>query len=185
MYHDIENEIPPDSQGVVLNVYRLWLLLVVTLMVNVITCGVLLLSNFGLIFLITSIIYLVVIGSASFMLWYRPVYNGLMKEHSLFYYIFFLFCGFHLLFSIYAVIGMGSGCAGISVVVSEFGNGHIAGGVLALVTTIGFLVQGLGIAWYYRILWRHNREKGHSFSQAKAELASHGARAYFTRGSQV
>lgn len=39
----------------------------------------------------------------SFLLWYRPAYNAYMKELSVFYYMYFLFAGFHLAFSAYMV----------------------------------------------------------------------------------
>ncbi|WFD30455.1 hypothetical protein MSPP1_001476 [Malassezia sp. CBS 17886] len=187
VYHDIASEIPPDSQPVMLNLYRLWLLLLVALIVNFVACLVLVISRGfdRLSDLINSIVYLVVIAPASFFLWYRPVYNGLMKEHSIFYYVYFVFCGFHILFSIYAVIGApGTGCAGVLTSIYAFTQGgHVAAGVLCAITSVLFLIQGLGNAWYYQIIWQHNHEQGHSFAQARAELASHGARAYLMRGS--
>ena len=187
MYHDIESEIPPDSQPVMLNVYRLWLLLVATLLWNMATCIVLMVSMSGRVSdMVNSVVYVVVITGCSFMLWYRPLYNGLMKEHSFFFYVYFLFCGFHILFSLYAVIGaQGTGCAGFFTMINTFRNSHVVGGVLSAVATTGFLLQGLGQAWYYHVVWVHNSERGHTFAQAKAELASHGLCAYLSRGSRV
>lgn len=186
VYHDIASEIPPDSQTTMLQVYRLWLLLVATLLVNLAACIVLFVSMGHISDLIDSIVYLVVITVASFFLWYRPLYFGLMKEHSLFFYVYFLFCGCHLLFSIYAVIGPPStGCAGFFNMTNAFSQHHIVAGVLSAISAAGFLVQGLGHAWYYRLIWQHNHEQGHSFSQAKAELASHGMRAYFLNSSRM
>ncbi|PKI85245.1 hypothetical protein MVES1_000945 [Malassezia vespertilionis] len=183
VYHDISAEIPPDSQPVMINIYRLWLLFAVTMAWNI-PANVLIWLNFGyLSSLITSIVYFCVIVPLSFFLWYRPVYNGLMKEHSLFYYIYFVFGGFHLLFSLYACIGAKStGCAGILAMSDAFYNHHFVTAALSLVASIGFLIQTLGNAWYYHVIWQHNHEQGHNFAQAKAELASHGAMAYFLRG---
>ncbi|PWN54198.1 scamp-domain-containing protein [Violaceomyces palustris] len=188
IYHDIASEIPADAQPIMLNLYRLWLLLVATLAINLVACVLLLVqgSNDGGKDMISGIVYLPVIGVASFLLWYRPVYNGFMKEHSLFYYLYFIFCGFHLAFSVYVFLGIPStGSAGLINTIQSFTSGKILAGVFGLVATVGFAIQGLGNLWYYRLIWQHNHEQGHTFAQAKAELTTHGMKAYFTRGSQV
>lgn len=157
-YHDIAGEIPPDAQPTMTAIYYLWLVLVGTLVVNAVACVFLFVAHNivdGLKDLILGFIYLALITAASFFLWYRPVYYGLMKEHSLFYYVYFLFCGFHLLFSAYAFVGPpGTGCAGIVNMIDAFQGSHWAAGVLALVATIGFLVQGLGQLWFFRVVRR-------------------------------
>lgn len=155
VYHDIDAEIPPDAQETMRHIYYLWLLLTATLIWNVPTVIVMAISSVPNANFIGAIIYLVFIPPLSFMLWYRPVYNGLMKEHSLFYYVYFLFGGFHLLFSLYAVVGYAStGCAGLLSVISAFYNGKWVGGALAIVSSLGFVVQGAGNLWYYRIVRR-------------------------------
>ncbi|KAN0059829.1 hypothetical protein ACQY0O_008403 [Thecaphora frezii] len=188
IYHDIEAEIPADTQPIMMNMYRLWLLLVLTLIINMVACVLLLVSgsNDGGKDMISGIVYLPVITAASFLLWYRPVYNGFMKEHSLFYYMYFIFCGFHLAFSLYCFLGIPStGSAGLLNTIQCFTNGRIVAGVFGALATAGFALQGLGNLWYYRLIWQHNHEQGHTFAQAKAELTTHGMKAYFTRGSQV
>lgn len=155
-YHDIEGEIPPDAQPVMTHIYYLWLVLVGTLIVNAIACLFIFLKDNiveGLEDIILGFIYLPLITAASFLLWYRPVYYGLMKEHSLFYYVYFVFCGFHLLYSIYAFVGPpATGCAGIVNMIDAFKKGHIVAGVLSAIATAGFAVQGLGHMWYYRVV---------------------------------
>lgn len=196
VYHDIASEIPPDSQGTMTHIYYLWLLFAATLVWNLVTVF---LARFVSVVPDTSfigaIVYVVVLIPLSFMLWYRPVYNGIMKEHSLFYYVYFVFCGFHLLFSLYAVIGAPStSCAGFFTMIRAFGLRKYLSGAFSLVSTLGFLVQGLGNLWYYRVVRCRDSPRstntinrvgaavltaeGHTFAQAKAELASHGARAY-------
>jgi hypothetical protein len=108
--------------------------------------------------------------------------------------------------------------------ISLFGRGKIVAAVLSLIATIGWAIQGLGNAFYYRSvraiylsrvlgfntdmrltrcltqIWQHHKTAGHSMekvsycfvygpcivslktSQAKAEFATHGAKAYFSRG---
>lgn len=181
IYHDISAEIPAHSQPTMLNLYRLWLLLVLTLILNLVGCVFLLIqgANDGATDMINSIVYLPVISITSFLLWYRPIYNGFMKEHSLFYYMYFLFCGFHLAFSLYLFLGIPStGSCGLLNTISSFTSGKIVAAILGTVTTVAMAVQGLGNAWYYREIWKHNHEQGHTFQQAKQELATHGAKAY-------
>jgi hypothetical protein len=184
IYHDISAEIPAgDLQVACTHIYYLWLALVLTLVINLVACVFV-----GVKEVISAIVYLVVITPASFMLWYRPVYNGFMKEHSLFYYMYFVFCGFHLAWSIYVFLGIPeTGSAALLTTIESFTaeNKRIVAGALGIVVTVGFAFQGLGQLWYFKQIWKHNHEQGHTFAQARAELASHGAKAYFTRGSNV
>lgn len=125
IYHDIDAEIPPDSREAMQHIYILWLVLVGTLIVNLVACVFLLIqgSSDGIKDMITGIVYLPVITALSFLLWYRPIYNGFMKEHSLFYYVFFLFAGFHLAFSVYAFLGIPStGSAGLLNTIQSFAS---------------------------------------------------------------
>lgn len=188
IYHDIEAEIPPDSQPIMQGLYKLWLLLVLALIVNMVACIFLLLegASDGGKDMISGVVYLPVITVTSFMLWYRPIYNGLMKEHSLFFYVYFIFAGFHLAFSVYVFLGIPStGSAGLINTIQAFADSELVAGILGAIATAMFGLQGLGNLWFYRLIWKHNNEKGHTFAQAKNELATHGMKAYFTRGSNV
>lgn len=159
-----------------------------TLVVNLVGSVFLLIqgSSDGIKDMIAGIVYLPVLSVASFLLWYRPAYNGFMKEHSLFYYTFFLFAGFHIAFSVYLFLGIPStGSDGLLNMIQSWSSSRHVAAILGIFVTAGFAVQGLGILWYYREIWKHNHEQGHSFAQAKSELATRGALAYFTRGSQV
>jgi len=182
--HSIQDEIPADSRPLVTRLYQLWLVLLGTLIINAIACLFLLLAgtsdggkDFG-----ASMGYIFVIGALSFLLWYRPIYNGYMKEQALYYYLYFFFGGFHLLFSIYMIIGIPStGSAGLIQTIQMFARGSLAAAILGLIATIGWIVQGLGNAFYYRQIWSHHTAAGHTVDKARAELASHGAKAYFSR----
>ncbi|KAI6036263.1 scamp family-domain-containing protein [Pisolithus microcarpus] len=185
IFHSIREEIPEASRPLINRLYQLWLVLLATLIINMIACIFFLVagSSDGGKDLGGSIGYLIIIAPLSFLLWYRPIYNGYMKEQALYYYIFFFFCGFHLLYSIYMVIGIPStGSAGLIQTIQMYASGHWAAGILGTVATVGWSVQGLGLAYYYRQIWSHHNTAGHTVDKAKAELASHGAKAYFTRG---
>ncbi|KAI0683699.1 scamp family-domain-containing protein [Cytidiella melzeri] len=185
VFHSIPEEIPEGSRPLITRLYQLWLLLAATLILNFVACLVLLISGASgsLGGFITSIIFVVFITPLSFLLWYRPIYNGYMKEQALYYYMYFIFGGFHLLFSVYALVGpTGAGATGIVQTIAAFVGGHIVAGVFCAVAAAGWTLQGLGNAFYFRQIWYHRKAAGHTFDKAKSELATHGAKAYFTRG---
>ncbi|KAG8925115.1 hypothetical protein FRC03_009082 [Tulasnella sp. 419] len=185
IYHSIPDEIPEAHRTTVTRLYQLWLVLLITLIVNMVACLLVLLAGApdGGKDLGASIGYIPMIGILSFLLWYRPIYNGYMKEQALYYYIYFFFGGWHLLFSIYMIIGIPStGSGGLIQTIQAFSQGHIVAGVLGAIATVGWVLQGVGLGWYYRLTWAHHNDAGHSFTKAKGELAEHGAKAYFTRG---
>ncbi|KAF9464754.1 scamp family-domain-containing protein [Collybia nuda] len=185
IFHSIADEIPEASRPLITRLYQLWLVLVLTLIINMVACIFILLSGAeeGGRDLGASIGYLFIIPPVSFLLWYRPIYNGYMKEQSLYYYFYFFFGGFHLLFSLYMIIGVPStGAAGLIRMIQMFAQHRWAAAVLGVVSTVGWTVQGLGNAYYYRQIYAHHTAAGHTLDKAKTELASHGAKAYFTRG---
>jgi len=64
---------------------------------------------------------------------------------------FFFFAGWHLLFSIYMIIGIPStGSAGLIQTIQSFARGHIVAGVFGTIATVGWVLQCLGLAFYYR-----------------------------------
>ncbi|TFY72661.1 hypothetical protein EVG20_g331 [Dentipellis fragilis] len=185
IFHSIADEIPEASRPLVTRLYQLWLVLFGTLIINMVACIFILTSgaNDGGKDLGASIGYIFVIGALSFLLWYRPIYNGYMKEQALYYYIYFFFAGWHLVFSIYMIIGIPStGSAGLIRTIQMYTRPAIVAAILGTIATVGWTIQGLGFAFYYRQIWAHHNAAGHSVEKAKTELASHGAKAYFTRG---
>ncbi|KAI9571330.1 scamp family-domain-containing protein [Boletus coccyginus] len=185
IYHSISEEIPDASRPLITRLYQLWLVLLATLFINMLACIFVLAAGAsdGGKDLGGSIGYLFIISPLSFLLWYRPIYNGYMKEQALYYYLYFFFGGFHLLFSVYMIIGIPStGSAGLIQTIQMYTQGHWAAGILGTIATVGWTLQGVGNAFYYRQIWYHHTAAGHSMDKAKAELASHGAKAYFTRG---
>lgn len=187
-FHDIDDEIPAEKQADVRTIYRGWLLLVAVLAWNTLTSIFLLTSgaNSGGADLGSGIFYLPVITVLSFLLWYRPVYNAYAKEHSLFYLLYFVFGGFHVAFCSYMLIGIpGTGSAGLINTIAAFGRGSIFTGVLGVVATVGWAILSLGNAWMWKAVWKHWHDKGHTFSQAKEEVATSGLKAYFGRGRNL
>ncbi|SCZ96633.1 BZ3500_MvSof-1268-A1-R1_Chr4-4g07499 [Microbotryum saponariae] len=199
IYHDINEEIPAEHQSTVLTLYRLWMFLILTLTVNLVAAILLLISqgghtkltlsavvrvprpsaNNGGADLAAGIMYLPVIGALSFFLWYRPAYNAYMKGSAMFFYMYFLFAGFHLAFSAYMIIGIpSSGSAGIINLISRFATGHLVAGIFCALATACWVLQGLGSLWMYKQVYAHSAgEQGHTFSEAKQEISMYGLKA--------
>ncbi|THH11722.1 hypothetical protein EW145_g490 [Phellinidium pouzarii] len=203
IFHSIKDEIPMDSQLLIDRLYKLWLILLVTLIVNMVACIFILISGSsnGGRDLGSSIGYIPVIGILSFLLWYRPIYNGYMKvgifldvamchthhilhpkkEQALYYYFYFFFGGWHLVFSIYMIIGIpGTGSAGFIQMIQSYTGSHIAAGILGTVATVGWIIQGFGNAFYYHQIWKHHNAQGHTINGAKTEFATHWAKRSIT-----
>ncbi|KAG6376351.1 scamp family-domain-containing protein [Boletus reticuloceps] len=157
IYHSISEEIPDASRPLITRLYQLWLVLLATLLVNMLACIFVLVAGAsdGGKDLGGSIGYLFIIPPLSFLLWYRPIYNGYMKEQALYYYMYFFFGGFHLLFSVYMIIGIPStGSAGLIQTIQMFSQGHLVAGILGAFATAGWTLQGVGSAFYYRQVCR-------------------------------
>ncbi|KAH9946092.1 scamp-domain-containing protein, partial [Epithele typhae] len=185
IFHSISEELPSEAQPLITRLYQLWLVLAGTLLVNMLACIFILASGSsnGGSDLGSSIGYVLFITPLSFLLWYRPIYNGYMKEQALYYYLYFFFGGWHLLFSVYMIIGIPStGSAGFIQTIRAFSKPSLPSAIIGTVATVGWIVQGAGLGFYYRQIWAHHKAAGHSVEKAKTELASHGAKAYFTRG---
>jgi hypothetical protein len=185
IFHSIPDEIPEASRPLITRLFQLWFVLGATLLFNMVACIV----NFAVgakdsgSDLGSSIGYFIFITPLSFLLWYRPIYNGYMKEQAVYYYIYFFFCGWHLLFSIYMILGIPStGSAGIIQTIRIFNSGHWVAGIFCIIATVGWVLQGGGNGWYYSQIWQHHNAAGHTVDKAKAELATHGAKSYFSRG---
>ncbi|KAI0721062.1 scamp family-domain-containing protein [Cerioporus squamosus] len=174
IFHSIQDEIPQASQPLITRLYQLWLVLAGTLIVNMVACICILASGSanGGSDLGSSIGYVIFITPLSFLLWYRPIYNGYMKGLTRAPDLYFFFGGWHLLFSVYMIIGIPSTGSAAS----------LPAAIVGTVATVGWVVQGAGLAFYYRQIWAHHKAAGHSVEKAKTELATHGAKAYFTRG---
>ncbi|KAJ3498553.1 hypothetical protein NLJ89_g10204 [Agrocybe chaxingu] len=202
IFHSIPDEIPEASRPLITRLFQLWLVLGATTVVNLVACIIALISgsSTGGADLGGSIGYLIFIPVLAFLLWYRPIYNGYMKVMQIDRScricptsqseqrvptadLYFFFCGFHLLYSIYMIIGIPStGSAGLFLTIRFFSNRHWVAAVFGVIATVGWSVQGFGNAYYYREIYNHHTAAGHTMEKAKTELASHGAKAYFTRG---
>ncbi|KAI8979240.1 scamp family-domain-containing protein [Mycotypha africana] len=188
MYLDIVAEIPDQHQQTVLWFYREWLLFLVTLVLNFFASLWTLFShpesvsnsaptNMGV-----ALTELFTHTLASFFLWYRPIYNAYMKDNSLYFTLFFLFNGFHILYTFYMAIGIPStGGAGLIVLVTLFQEHYIGPAVLTLLATIGWLSMGIMAVILYRKTFVHYKAAGHTLKEAKTEAYTHMGRSSVVR----
>ncbi|KAL0095026.1 scamp family-domain-containing protein [Phycomyces blakesleeanus] len=175
MYLNIPVEIPIQHQPVVWWLYREWLLFEITLVLNFIACLCVLVSHPESITsaptsMGVAVTELFTHTAASFFLWYRPVYNAYMKDTSLYYYFFFVFNGFHILYTFYMAIGIPStGGAGLILLVTLFSDHFITSAIFTLLATICWIVMGFMALFLYKKTYDHYKAAGHTFQEAKQE----------------
>ncbi|WVQ79997.1 hypothetical protein IAT38_002098 [Cryptococcus sp. DSM 104549] len=164
---------PTKRQTITLIGYQ-WYALAVTLILNLLGCVFLLISGSseGGADMASSASYLVVIGIASFCLWFRPIYLGYCrtegKTMAVFFYIYFLFGGFHLLYSIYMFVGIPStGSAGLINTIAMFSQGHILAAVFGTICSVGWAFQFLGGGFLYKRVW--------DFKNGNSDISMHNA----------
>ncbi|KAG6917978.1 hypothetical protein DXG01_017162 [Tephrocybe rancida] len=143
IFHSIKDEIPEASQPLITRLYQLWLVLLLTLIINMVAC-----------------IFILLAGAAEAG---RDLGASIGQKVML-------------------IAPSSTGAAGLIRTIQMFVKHYWAAAVLGLVATVGWLIQGLGNAYYYREIYKHHTAAGHTMEKAKAELATHGAKAYFTRG---
>ncbi|KAG0261710.1 hypothetical protein BG011_000737 [Mortierella polycephala] len=179
IYMSIPAEIPKAHQSTVRWLYNIWLALLATLTLNFLACMLMLFAGIpnGAADMGVSLGYCFTITAASFLLWYRPVYNAFMKEMSMYYYFYFIFNGFHVLFGFYMALGFPStGSAGLINMIQVFNGGHIFAGILCVFSTALWFVQGFSSLFFYRKVYQHYNQQGHTFDQAKAQVTSSAVR---------
>ncbi|ODN83519.1 hypothetical protein L202_01652 [Cryptococcus amylolentus CBS 6039] len=152
----------PDAgkkQSITLIGYQ-WYALVATLILNLLGCIFLLISGSseGGADMASSASYLVFITLTSFILWFRPIYLGYCRNEgkamAVFFYIYFLFAGFHLAYSMYMFIGIPStGSAGLINTISMFSQGHILAAVFGTITSVGWAFQVAAGGFLYKRVW--------------------------------
>ncbi|KAI7860132.1 scamp family-domain-containing protein [Circinella umbellata] len=173
MYLDITTEIPLNHQSTVWWLYREWLWFELTLVWNFVACLCLLFSHpesvtsaptdLGI-----ALTEMFTHTLASFFLWYRPVYNAYMKEVSLYYTMYFIFNGFHILYTIYKAVGIpNTGGSGLILVIALFTDGYVVTGVIALLAAICWIGMGCLAIYLYKKTYNHYKAAGHTFKEAK------------------
>ncbi|KAJ1540171.1 hypothetical protein HK405_011796 [Cladochytrium tenue] len=150
IYHNIEEEIPEVSRGVMKRIYFFWLATLGLLGWNLIACLALLIS--------------------------RTTTNSANDFGvSLIYYIFLLFEGCHILFAAYMAVGFsGSGSGGLINFLAALSNGSYFTAVLCVLDLAGFVADGVFAFWLWVEVQRHTKQGGHSLNTARAQAMQMG-----------
>lgn len=127
-YQDINVEIEIDFQGIVRQVFQLWLFYVGTLLVNFIACLVSLAegvdNGIGMVFF--AIITIVIFTPLSFLFWFRPLYKAFRDDSSFNFMVFFFVFFCQLMLSIFWALGVpGTGAVGLFTAIGSLTNSNV------------------------------------------------------------
>ncbi|KAJ3037941.1 hypothetical protein HDV00_001220 [Rhizophlyctis rosea] len=183
VYHNIDDEVPEQYRPTAHKIFKLWLATAALLLWNMIACLTLLVSHpdnmpnvasdFGV-----SLVYVPFIIISSFYLWYRPVYLAYARNTALYFYVYLLFGGLHVLFAFYMAVGIpGSGGAGFINTLAVITNGKIVAGVFCAIALGGWICNGLWCLWMWKSVHSHNSAAGHTLQSARQEAIGVGVRA--------
>lgn len=115
-YQDINVEIEIDFQGIVRQVYQLWLFYLGTLLVNFIGCLVAMIEGIdngaGMFFF--SLVTMLIFAPLSFLFWFRPLYKAFRDDSSFNFMVFFFVFFCQLIMSVFWALGFpGTGAIGL------------------------------------------------------------------------
>ncbi|KAI8803267.1 scamp family-domain-containing protein [Cladochytrium replicatum] len=172
MYHNIDDEIPEQHRLTMRWVYTLFIFNMATLWGNVLAAFIMVITHADGVTtagkdLGMGVVYAVFAPVAAFFSWYRPVYNAFMKNSSMYYFLFFIFNGIHLVFNIYMCIGVpGSGSASTINMITMFSTPNT---VMAGIVCAGAMGAWLLSAVGFSVAFRSYRYAGHSLESARNE----------------
>ncbi|XP_057308348.1 secretory carrier-associated membrane protein 2-like isoform X3 [Hydractinia symbiolongicarpus] len=173
-YHDINTEIPIESQRTCRLFYYVWQLYVFSLCFNFI-CGfsaVIAGVNNGATLLGVSILYLVLFLPCSFVLWYRPIYKALKSDSSFNYMLFFFVFFFQILFTFLYSFGITQfGTAGWINSASALEKSKAVGAMFLICGAL-FLLLGICKVLLLRKVHAAYRRSGASLEKAQSEFAT-------------
>ncbi|XP_003374307.1 secretory carrier-associated membrane protein 3 [Trichinella spiralis] len=170
-YHDISVDIPQQYQRIVRMGYNLWLIYVLTLVLNVVGSLASFITHgsglqFGL-----SIIQVAMFTPCSFVLWYRPLYKAFKNDSSFNFMVYFFVMFLQLVFVAIQSLGIESfGTCGWFNSLGHFGL-NAGAAVLMLIVTLGFTFCGVGLLLLLFRVHRLYRSTGASFAKAQQEFS--------------
>ncbi|KAL7746543.1 hypothetical protein RI367_008070 [Sorochytrium milnesiophthora] len=170
-YHDIDKDVPQQGRPLVKKLYFGWMLTTWTYIINMIGCFSCMVtkdpaggSMFGMSFLIMCIGIPV-----SWMMWYKPLYDGVRFDRSLSFFFFFFNYGFHLAAMCVLCVGVpGWGGAGVITTISQFSL-NVVSGIICIISTASLGFQVLYGLWQITNVTVYYRSKGLSMRQAQNE----------------
>jgi hypothetical protein len=171
IYHDISKEIPVNSQGLVRRSYRLWLLMCIRYVMNMISCIALIaIRQAQVLDLVLSILYLFLAPPLMFYFIHLILYKAAKKDSSLLFFIFFVNDFIHILAAILLAIGItSSGGSGFIQMIRVFEAGQNTVGIICLINVLIVILEiFMNINLYYDAV-AHFRGQGHTVEGAARE----------------
>ena len=114
---NIKEDIPFEHRFKITFTYGLWIVLLITLILNLIGCIMMYMGGDLVriwVNVVISCVYLVFVTPASFLLWFRPLYNAFSTGYATYYVMFFFFGFWHIVLLSFAFCGLyGSGFMGV------------------------------------------------------------------------
>ncbi|XP_057308331.1 secretory carrier-associated membrane protein 2-like isoform X1 [Hydractinia symbiolongicarpus] len=175
-YHDIELEIPMESQKTCRMLYYIWQLYVLTLILNFASALALMCDKgdkgaetFGI-----SLLYLVLFTPCSFIFWYWPIYKALRSDSSFSYMVFFFVFFFQIIFTVIYAIGIpGFGTCGWINSARHFEDDGKSKAVAVMMFICGTLFSLLALFKVLLLRKVHSayRTSGASLEKAQGEFA--------------
>lgn len=87
-------------------------------------------------------------------MFFARVASAYMKETAFYYYLYFIFAGFHTIFSLYSLVGIpSSGSAGIINSILAITGGHIVAAVFCIMAAVGWGIQGVRVRSRRNLAW--------------------------------
>ncbi|KAI9355953.1 scamp family-domain-containing protein, partial [Zopfochytrium polystomum] len=171
VYHDIQNDIPEAGRWLVKRLFMAWWLSTATYVINFCAAFGLLIAKaesgggtFGL-----ALVIMLVGTPVSFVFWYQPVYNGVKRDRSISFFLFFFNYGFHLAFSALLAIGIpGWGGAGVIYTLQQLGS-NIGVGILCAIASTLLIFEVVYGLWQMKAVSGYYRSKGLTAQQAKEQ----------------
>jgi len=174
-YQDINVEIPPDFQGVVRQLYYLWIFHTMLMVANV-------LGGIALIFypgefetFALGVLFTLIFTPFSFLCWYRPGYKAFKNDSSFNFMVFFFVFFFQFVVTVLQALGFrGFGTCGLFMALHVMGT-SVGGVLVGLVTfsiAVGFFTAATLDILLLSKIHRIYRSSGASMAKAQAEFSS-------------
>ena len=186
---NIKEDIPFEHRFKITFTYGLWIVLLLTLILNLVGCIMVFMGGdvgYNWLNLVMSCIYLVVITPASFLLWFRPLYNAFSTGYATYYVMFFFFGFWHIALLSFAFCGIyNSGFMGVMNAKWFLEMTIIPPGVVGCIISGLFLFQVIALSYIYCKVFMHYKSQGLKFANARNEVATRGLKVFLSRNSSI
>ncbi|KNC52152.1 secretory carrier-associated membrane protein [Thecamonas trahens ATCC 50062] len=173
VHMDIVEEIPAEAQSVVTNVYRLWILTYIMLVVNLAAIMTALIEDVtGVGPFALALLFALLSPLLAFYTWYWSLYNATRQAKASLFLIFFVCFFIHILGCLFYALGVpGTGAAGFIIAIKAFNDKATASGAFCLISAFVWLFDGCSAIYLMVRAHQYYRSQGHTLQDAKREAA--------------